>query len=635
MKNVFWMLLTLLAGVGMPLRAQDQFEAIPRGRQPEYRLDFQKNFFRNPGDERADRLVLLHMYARLENLKGRVSGSSGDLLKALQLYDSVVTRYSLHDALLYLRHAVNTRDEVSLNDESALGAEFTKRTQFLQQELMSISADGFGRLARGEPRLEAYRFEVESAGRLRDHTLPLAEEERLATLSPAVTDWQYELYQSIIRRTNFTIVRTPEGTELNVWTQRGAIANHPDRSVREKGFKARFSDFARQRDVYAFVLLHLIKARNALSQAHHYKNFPDESYSARFLDVAGVKNLLETVGQHASIVITFEKIRAEHLKRTKGYATINSWDLAGGAAASAVPRFDIDRARVEILAALRPLGAEHDSEMSQLLDPAQGRLDIVGGENRQSGGGGVGFPGIPNVFYSHGYEGYYKDVSVLAHEAGHVVHYQMMGNNHSVPVYAWGPNYFSESFAILNELLLADHLCEREHDPALKAFYLEQFLEVKGLEVFRGAQDAELEQRIYDGVEADTVKNADGLDALTQQVLTRYTVWGEVHPELRGSWMLSRLMYEDPLYLVNYLYAGILSLKYYELYQKNPAEFSKGYCALMRNGFNDTPARLLKRFLGIDFGNPALLADGMRLLENKVSQLQEHYNRMETLPQSR
>ena len=57
-------------------------------------------------------------------------------------------------------------------------------------------------------------------------------------------------------------------------------------------------------------------------------------------------------------------------------------------------------------------------------------------------------------------------------------------------MYADGPHFLFESFAILNELLLADYLYEHETDPERKRFFLEQFLEGKGMEIFVAAHDA-------------------------------------------------------------------------------------------------------------------------------------------------
>jgi oligoendopeptidase F len=627
MKQVNFLYIIIFSLVFSLVYSQDKFEAIPKESLVKYHINFEKVFYSSPEAERKSYSSLKEMITRFEDFKGKVANSGVNLLNALVLYDSIIVQDYLHDAYLYLRYAVNTKDIEISNNESELNAEVTGRTQFLQSELMQISETDLDRFISEKPEIKLYLFEIESARRLSSHTLPLAEEERLGIISPSITDWQYELYQNLIKRINFTKIKTKDGEELNVWTKRGVISNSSDRTVREEGFKNRFADFAKQRDLFAFALLKLVKARNAFSQAHNYKDFAEDSYFARYLDAPGVKNLLKTIEDYNYVIKKFERIRADHIKRIMAFEEVNYWDISASSAGSANPRFNIDSATSIILDVIRPLGKEYKTEMADLLNPSNGRLDIVSGDNRLPAGGGVGFPGIPNVFYSQGFEGFYKDVSILIHEGGHVVHFQLMGNNNVKAAYGSGPNYFSESFSIFNELLLADHLYQNDKDRSKKIFYLEQFLDVKGLEIFRAAQEAQLEQSIYDAVEEDKIQGADDFDKLTLSVLSKYTIWADKHPdEFKGTWMLARLMYEDPLYLVNYLYGGLLSLKYYEMFKKDPQEFSNKYLALMRNGFNNTPSVLLKKFLDIDLNDPQLLSDAMKLLENKIDELQSLYS---------
>ena len=63
-------------------------------------------------------------------------------------------------------------------------------------------------------------------------------------------------------------------------------------------------------------------------------------------------------------------------------------------------------------------------------------------------------------------------------------------------VYTAESTYFAEALAIFSELLLADFMATRTGD----VFYLEQFLDVKGMAAFYVAPEAELEEAVYDGV---------------------------------------------------------------------------------------------------------------------------------------
>jgi len=621
-----------LAGLA---QAQQPFEVFPPEAKAKYHIDFPRLFFATREEERADYKRLEAMLDQLDAFRGEVSKSPEDLLRALELNGQILTKQALHDAYLYVRYAVNTKDEASKRDDDALNAEVPGRTAAFDEALRALPGDRLANFARVEPRLEPYMFEIGATRRSHPYTLAGAEEKRLAGVAPFVSGWQSDLYETILGQTRFPTLDTPEG-KMDVWKDRNRIALSTNRAVREAGFKQRWAAFGSQRDLYAFALLNTVRARNALSRAHHYEDFADEVFFGRYLTVAGMSNLLEEVAAHADVYKRYQRLRAEHARAIGHYGDVNVWDV--GAVSSGTPpqpRFSIDDARELILRALKPLGPAYGAEMAQLLDPENGRLDIVPGENRLAAGGGVGFPGIPNVFYANGFNGTYKDLSVLIHEGGHVVHYQLMGANHVKPAYGAGPNYFSESFSILNELLLADYLNSHETDPARRLFFLEQFFEVKGMEVFRAAHDAALELAIYRGVDSGTIEDADGLDGVTERMDSQYSIWAGKHAELKGQWMAMRLMYEDPLYLSNYLLGGALALRYFQALHEDPQGFSVKYIALMRNGFTDTPERLLQSFLGIDFAPSKLLADDLKVLSGKLDDLERLYAESEQRPARR
>ena len=150
------------------------------------------------------------------------------------------------------------------------------------------------------------------------------------------------------------------------------------------------------------------------------------------------------------------------------------------------------------------------------------------------------------MFFSGGFAGRYDDVRVLAHESTHAVHRQLMNSNHVPPAYAEGPHYLFESFAIFSELLLADYLHRNETDQKLKQYFLEQFFDGKGMEMFRDAPEVAVEHAVYDGMRQGTIKGADDLDSLTKRIYSRYSIWPERHDELKAEWIYITLMYDDP-----------------------------------------------------------------------------------------
>jgi oligoendopeptidase F len=434
----------------------------------------------------------------------------------------------------------------------------------------------------------------------------------------------FELYEKLIARTPFRTVRTKEG-EFDVWKQRGSIAISPDRAAREEGFKKRIAGFASHRDLYAFTLIRLARARNRLAQLRHFEDAADEAYFGRYWTKNEVNNLLERIAEHADVYKRYQRLRVDYVKKISGYKDVNVWDMSFTPAAADVPRFTIDQASETIRSAVAPFGKEYGEELAELLNPTNGRMDVVPGPNRESGGFSKGFSGTNSVSYSSGFTGYYNDMRVLIHESTHAVQRQLVNRYRVPPANFESPSYFLESFAIFNELLLPDYLASRESDPFRKRYFLEQFFEGKGMEMFVVAPEAILEQAVYDGVKSGCIKGADELDALAKRIFSRFSIWPEKHEELRSQWMNIPLMYEDPFYDINYVYGAMLALKYYEMYLQAPDKFLPRHIALMSNGFDAPPAILLKRFLDIDLNDPGLVTNALDVLGKKLKLLEAKY----------
>jgi oligoendopeptidase F len=177
--------------------------------------------------------------------------------------------------------------------------------------------------------------------------------------------------------------------------------------------------------------------------------------------------------------------------------------------------------------------------------------------------------------------------------------------------------------------LLPDYLYNNAKDPEERAYFLEQFLDGKGMALFYVAQDALLEQAIYDGVQKGEIDSVDDLDKVTEEIAKRFSIWADKHKEFKMRWITNSLFYEDPLYQMNYVYGSLLALKYYSLFQKNPKTFVPQYVALLKNGFNAPPEELLKQFLNIDLNDPQMLSDDVELLTQRVNQLAEEYSKSE------
>src|SRR5918911_4392104 len=290
---------------------QERFEPIPQQVAPQYHLDFARNFFASPEAEKADRANLYATLKDLEGLKGRVANSADNLQRALQLNDSAQVQLNRHYNYLYLRYAVNTIDETSLAESSALYAEVSARTAFLRQELMQVDDRTLGAFVVRKPSLKTYLFAIESVRRYRPHTLSLKEEELLSATAPINSDWQADIYDKLRERT--PPITLPSGS---------------DQKAREEAFKKSYAGLASQRDLYAFALMRLASSRTQLAQVHHFADAPSEVYFNSYWTKTEVDDLLEQIARKADLYKRYQRLRADHIKQITGYQEVNLWDMS-------------------------------------------------------------------------------------------------------------------------------------------------------------------------------------------------------------------------------------------------------------------------------------------------------------------
>jgi len=617
-----WMLLCFSLGFGASLHAQSSVSPSGASSAPSsvgLSADLSRYYFKTPEDEVAARADLNAALLALDQLEGQIN-SAPKLLGALQKYDAVQKLYAKHEGYLHLRCAQNRKD-AACEAEHTLEAEVDAKTAFLDPEILTIPEDRMSAFLNAETGLAPYRFAISDIRRDATHVLPGTEQALLDRFQPEIGDWQYDLYQQIVAGISFGTVQTPSGA-LDVVRQRSLIAADPDGHVRGEGFKKRYGGFASQRDLLAFTLIHTVKAQNLLAKTHHYDDAPARKYESLYCKPEDTRKLLDAMAQHGEVAKRYETIQLREVSRSG--TTPRAWDLAAPVQGFVAPVTTLAEAREVYHEAFAGLGSEYQAEFDALLDPRNGRADVLpgGAANRYGGGFSVGSSDSTSILFFGRYDGTFKDLSVIAHEGGHAVHRQLMTKS-GVPVaYQHGAHFLFESFAAFNELVLADFMAENAATPELKRYYLARWMGIKGLDAFYGVQDALLEQAIYDGVSAGTVRNADDLDKVTLQIDGKFSQFPESTPELKTRWAMVSLMYEDPLYDVNYVYGGLLALKYYELYTTRREWFVPRYIALLKNGFDKPPAELLHQFLEIDLSGQGLLDSDLRLLNNRLDQME-------------
>ncbi|KRG48721.1 M3 family metallopeptidase [Stenotrophomonas beteli] len=420
-----------------------------------------------------------------------------------------------------------------------------------------------------------------------------------------------------------------DGLHWDTGRDRQALAQHRDRTLREAGWKGYWQGLHSRREPMASVLLGLVQVNDATARLQGEGSAPVRGYQRMGLDTLAVDATLQAIERHAGDRRAYQNMLLRHAAQS-GIDAPQIWDITVPDAGYTPPVLTLVQLRDNAAEAMQNLGPAYVAELRALLDPANRRIDLATGQgNRSQDAFAVNAPGAPALLYVGVRRGDLESDVEIAHEAGHAMHGEWMQRGHASPLQRNGSPWLTEAFAIYNELRFRDQLYQQAEDPRAKAYYLKSLLDDMVLQLFTSSEEAQLEQSIYQGVADNTLGTADDLDALTGRVLARFGQDPERYPQLRNGWIGKRLMYDDPNYLVNYLYAGLLAVQLYVQDQRDPERFRQRYLSVLGEGFDRAPNEQVAQLLGQAPDWPALVEADLQVFNQLAGRLRALHARIE------
>ncbi len=406
-------------------------------------------------------------------------------------------------------------------------------------------------------------------------------------------------------------------------------ASSRDLETRRAAITRRDEAYNRTAPAVAALLGTLIDLQNRDAVAQRYADAADRKYSSLELSDALVTQTLAGVEAQSAIYREYEQVIAEHAGRKLGVSPVLPAEV--GLAATPWPRIPLQQARQLVLDALAPLGGDYTRRFAQLLDPANGRLDLTGGSHRARTGTSIAVYDAPVAFFFTGYNGSLSSIGTMAHEGGHAIHRELM-NVGGAPVYErTGPHYLFEGFAIFNELLVFDHAARIAKTPVERTSALETLLQSLSFELFVSAEETSFERSLYKAASGHAALDRGDVDAIYSKSIAPYEDRPLAETVASREWMSKPLLFEDPLYLVNYLYAQLVAVALYSRSQTDP-NFASEYEGLLRRGF-DADAQVLLGSLKIRLDDPKLLEAAAKLIRSKTGELRDLYQAETASPQ--
>jgi oligoendopeptidase F len=374
----------------------------------------------------------------------------------------------------------------------------------------------------------------------------------------------------------------------------GDWGNHPDSIIRADGERKLYESYNTVKNPLGYYYIQMIKGLNAFSKSKNYENIIEENCHKISLSLETLESTFQEIEDSSSL---FKNNAKANIKEINRYSIITATDI--------------------LLNCFKQLGQNYYNQAYQLLNPTNGRLDIVGGENRMGMQGVASvYPIDVSIFYANNYQGYYIDLMLLSHEAGHAIQASLMNDNKVSLLNASGPGYFTESFGKFNELLVSYYLYENSKNSTEKRFYFSKYLE-RLLGVFGSAAEAAIEYNLIQGIIANKITTPADLDSITFLIGSKYRDYSN-SPEQKGFWMRLETNFKAPLHNINDMMASLLAIQYFQQFLKDKNSFSVKFTKFLRNGYTDNPSNLLRNFMGINFNNKDFCKDAIKFVKSEL-----------------
>lgn len=550
--------------------------------------------------------------------KGKLAEGVDTLLEVLTLTLQYGRELEKIYTYAHLRHDEDVGEEEGKQAHaraSALLFDFKKETAWIEPELLHLpdaTIDNYLNAAQLQP----YRLYLEKIVRMKPHTLSEAEEALIALAGNAMQAPSRAFGSFNNADLKFPDVANEKGEKkpLTHGTYSTYMRSY-DRTLRKNTFVTLHESFGKWENTCAELINGQVQNHLFTMRSRKYESCMGAALFPNQIDPDVYISLIEHTRENLKYVHNYMKLR----KKLLGVDALHLYDMYVPLVTLEEEKLPYDKAVEQVITSVAPLGKEYQDTLSQGLKAGRW-VDWYENAGKRSGAYSSGcYDSMPYILMN--YEGTFRDLTTLAHEAGHSMH-SLLSNKNQPYHYAHYPIFLAEVASTFHEELILDYRMQLAKDKEEKCYLLNQRIEDMRATFFRQVMFAEFEFMIHEWAQSGT--------PITPGLLKKEYI------KLNKDYFGPDVVIDDviafewariPHFYYNfyvYQYATGISAAY-ALFEKvkNGGEAARTqYLTLLSSGSSDYPLNLLKK-AGVDMGKPAPIESFILHFDNLVKQLEE------------
>lgn len=558
---------------------------------------------------RAQAEAFAHKY------RGKVASGAFDgreLAKVLAEYEALAElehRPSFYASLLFASDTQNSKAQRLVQHTREVATEIGNLLVFFSLELIGLE-DQQAAAFLAVPEMAEYRHYLEALRRFKPHTLSEREEQLLNQKQLTSSSAFEQLYEELTGSLRFKFTMDGEEKELTDGEMM-ALLRHPDRDLRERAFSTFLDTHANHSLVLTSIFNNIFLDHKIDCEMRQYADVTLPTHLSNEIAPETVEAMMQAVERHYPLAQEYFRLKAqllniEKLKNTDIYAPIEA----------EVEQLTFAQAQELILAAF---GQFNEQFAALAADFFQKRW--IDAEVRPGKRGGAFCAALsprhhPYVLCS--FNGTGRDVSTIAHELGHGIHYSLARRQTLLNYDA--PLVLAETASVFAEIMLTRHLLANAKSTAARRGILCETIEEMYGTVFRQTALTRFEMAAHQQ-RKDGQLSTD--DIATLWLREQEKVFGasvELIPAYRWGWTYIGHFIHSRFYCYSYSFGELLTLALYQRYLDEGEAFVPGYLRLLESGGSQRPEVALAR-IGIDINQPEFWDRGFRVIAGLLEDL--------------
>lgn len=547
--------------------------------------------------------------------RGQIAGGQLDgvtLARALAEYEAlseIEHRPSFYANLLFSADTQNLKAQQLVQRTREASTETANLLIFFSLELIALDDERFALLL-AAPEMAEYRHYLETLRRFKPHTLSEKEEQVVNQKNLTGRSAFEQLYEELTGSLRFKIKIDGEERELTDGEVM-ALLRHPDRELRERAFSIFLETHAHHSLVLTTVFNNVFLDHKVECDMRHYDDVVLPTHLANEIAPRTVEAMMQAVEQHYSLVQEYFRLKAhllgiDKLKNTDLYAPI----------AAEPEHLTFAQAQSLILTAFGRFSERFAAIASDFFTKRWIDAEVRAG--KRGGAFCAAFSPRHHPYVLCSYNGTSRDISTVAHELGHGIHYSLSRKQNLVNYDA--PLVLAETASVFAEIVLTRHLLDETKSPeARRALLCDLFEEMYGT-IFRQTVLTRFEMAAHHQRRAVQLSADDISELWLQEQRKVFGESVEMIPTYRWGWTYISHFIHSRFYCYSYSFGELLTLALFQRYLDEGKAFVPGYMRLLESGGSQRPEHALAQ-LGIDINQPEFWGRGFRVVEGFLADL--------------